>query len=537
MSDSATHSAWRALDAKLRPFVARRVPAADVEDVLQEIFLRMQRGLAGLRDEERFGAWMYQVARNAISDHHRSAARHPVLDPSGLAEQPAEEPDHEPATRQEIAGYLALFVALLPSPYREALTLTELEGLSQKEAASLLGISHSGMKSRVQRGRALLRRALEDCCHFAQDARGQVVSCAPRTDGRLPNGAETQQLLAGCCPTQERPHKAPPRLAPVRSHWAGADLRDPGAWCEPLGPDERAELSRIVSSLEEHPLESLTPAQLPTTGPLAAASRRWRHALSHGLGFLLLKGLEVDAMTPAQLARSFLVLGLYLGTPAPQTLRGALLTDVRDTGADPALLSTRLYTTRAEQEFHTDGADIIGLLCRRPARSGGASRIVSASAVVDELRRRHPALYPVLFEEFPWHYQEEGFPAAVLSRPICTVPARTEAGALLNTFLIPWYIQRSQELPTAPRLRPEQSEALHELLRIANDPHFFLEMDFQPGDIQWIKNAAILHKRTAYEDHDEPDHKRHLLRLWLRAPDFADGDDQLRAGLHTEALR
>ena len=77
---------------------------------------------------------------------------------------------------------------MLPSPYREALTLTELEGMTQKEAAAMLGTTLSGMKSRVQRGRVYLRKALEDCCHIALDARGRVVTCEPRVDGRLPDG-------------------------------------------------------------------------------------------------------------------------------------------------------------------------------------------------------------------------------------------------------------------------------------------------------------------------------------------------------------
>lgn len=80
-----------------------------------------------------------------------------------------------------------MFVAMLPSPYREALTLTELEGMTQKDAAFMLGISLPAMKSRVQRGREKLRETLEACCHIALDARGAVVSCEPRPDGRLPD--------------------------------------------------------------------------------------------------------------------------------------------------------------------------------------------------------------------------------------------------------------------------------------------------------------------------------------------------------------
>jgi RNA polymerase sigma-70 factor (ECF subfamily) len=187
----AAQSPWPELQKKLRPFIARRVnESADVDDILQEVFLRMQRGLGGLREEERFGPWLYQVARSAIVDHHRAAAKrntNEVPEEDLAVGPPAENPEHDNAAC-DLANAVAPFVALLPSPYREALTLVELEGLTQREAADMMGISVSGMKSRVQRGRALLREALEACCRISTDARGKVIECTPRPDGRLPRG-------------------------------------------------------------------------------------------------------------------------------------------------------------------------------------------------------------------------------------------------------------------------------------------------------------------------------------------------------------
>ncbi|MBC7171776.1 MAG: sigma-70 family RNA polymerase sigma factor [Polyangiaceae bacterium] len=190
MIDAAARGAWRDLDAKLRPFIARRVRAeADVDDVVQDVFLRMQRGIGTLRDDERFGPWVYQVARSAIADHQRAAARHRIASGEPLEEEaPGPSIEDDGAVERELATYIAPFVAMLASPYREALTLTELEGLKQKDAAAMLGISISGMKSRVQRGRQHLRSVLEDCCHIALDARGRVVSCERRPDGRSPDG-------------------------------------------------------------------------------------------------------------------------------------------------------------------------------------------------------------------------------------------------------------------------------------------------------------------------------------------------------------
>lgn len=191
MIQPEARGAWQSLEARLRPFIARRVRAeADVDDVMQDVFLRMLRGLPQLRSEERFGPWVYQVARSAIAEHRRQAARHPVVG-AAPGEQAALDEGDDGAVERELATYIAPFVAMLPSPYREALTLTELEGLTQKEAAAMLGISLSGMKSRVQRGRQRLREALEACCAIALDARGRVVSCEPRRDGRLPSSCCT----------------------------------------------------------------------------------------------------------------------------------------------------------------------------------------------------------------------------------------------------------------------------------------------------------------------------------------------------------
>lgn len=190
MIDASMRGAWQELEGTLRPFIARRLAnSSDVDDVLQDVFLRMQRGLAGLREEERFGPWVYRVARSALIDHQRARSKHPLGqndEPAELA-QPEQEDDLN-AVEREMASYLAPFIAMLPSPYREALTLTELQGLTQKQAAELLGISVSGAKSRVQRGRVVLRQALEDCCHIALDGRGRVISCEPRPDGKLPEG-------------------------------------------------------------------------------------------------------------------------------------------------------------------------------------------------------------------------------------------------------------------------------------------------------------------------------------------------------------
>jgi RNA polymerase sigma-70 factor (ECF subfamily) len=173
--------AWQEIGARLRPFVARRVPPADVDDVVQDTFVRVYRGLSTLGAEERFGPWVYRVAKSAIAEHLRKRARHPFAS-QNQNEASMETAELEPAEalEAEMAECLALFVARLPSPYREAVTLTELQGLTQAAAAELVGVSLSGMKSRVQRGRERIRRMFEDCCEIDLDGRGNVTACTPR---------------------------------------------------------------------------------------------------------------------------------------------------------------------------------------------------------------------------------------------------------------------------------------------------------------------------------------------------------------------
>lgn len=179
-----TRSTYDEFEGRLRPFIARRVPAADVDDVVQDVFLRVQRALPELKNEQSFAPWLFQVARSAIADSHRQRLRQPALVPDAALEVEAPVEEASPtALEVELASYLVPLIARLPSPYREALTLIELEGMTQQAAASALGISLSGMKSRVQRGREKLRALLEACCRVAVDVRGTVIECVPKQPG------------------------------------------------------------------------------------------------------------------------------------------------------------------------------------------------------------------------------------------------------------------------------------------------------------------------------------------------------------------
>jgi RNA polymerase sigma-70 factor (ECF subfamily) len=185
---SAIELPWQELRVQLRAFIARRVRHhADVDDLVQRVLLQIVTGLGALRDAERLHAWVYRVARNAIVDYYRSApVRREV--PSGdsgdlmtAAETngPAVVEDERTALR-ELATCLAPMIRQLPSAYQDAITMTDLEGLTQADAAKRAGISASGMKSRVQRARHQLRAIVDACCRVELDRRGAIVAYTPR---------------------------------------------------------------------------------------------------------------------------------------------------------------------------------------------------------------------------------------------------------------------------------------------------------------------------------------------------------------------
>lgn len=181
---------WEELHENLRAFIGRRVRnQSDVEDLVQRVLLQIVKGLGSLRDAERLHAWVYRMARNIIVDYYRSSTSRREVPTGGTedlaiangAESRAPAEDNEKAALQELAACMTPMLRQLPPAYQEAITLVDLEGINQAEAAARVGVSVSGMKSRVQRGRKQLKAVLEDCCRVHIDRRGAVIAYEPRT--------------------------------------------------------------------------------------------------------------------------------------------------------------------------------------------------------------------------------------------------------------------------------------------------------------------------------------------------------------------
>jgi len=299
-----------------------------------------------------------------------------------------------------------------------------------------------------------------------------------------------------------------------RAAWTGKELVDKtDSWQYHFSAAENAE----IRSLAERLVASMTPEQLrhlkPKDCPLPSLERqlaRMSDDLELGRGFILLRGLEVD-MSQEVVEAAYLALGAHLGVFVGQNASGDLLGHVRDDGSDPSDPTVRKYRLKVEQPFHVDGSDAVGLLCLKTAKSGGKSSIVSSVTIYNELVRRRPDLEPLTREPLyldSYGQHKEG------EDPWFKVPVFTGTRDNPSFFYIRWYVDQCQGVhPQVPRLRKEQIELLDLIDQLADE--FKLDMDFQPGDIQLLSNRVILHAREGYEDWDEPDRKRHLLRLWL----------------------
>ena len=310
--------------------------------------------------------------------------------------------------------------------------------------------------------------------------------------------------------------------------WRSGDLAR-SEWSVELSGEQRAVIAAAARAAARRGLrpDRLTREQFPLS-ELQDAIAGWSSMLSDGRGFVLLRRFPVDLLTDEEIELAYVGLGVHLGRPVSQNAAGELLTHIRDDRLPESGPQVRLYRTRKRQDFHTDGADIIGLLCLHPARTGGESRLASAYAVYNEILRRRPDLLEVLYEPMWWDRNGE---EAEGEEPAYALPVLHDVDGMPRVFFVGWYIRDAQRHPQVPRLRPEQHEALAIIEEIANDPGFHVEMDFQPGDVQLLNNAKILHAREAFEDHDDLEQRRHLLRLWLSAHDFASVEAGLRAGI------
>lgn len=312
-----------------------------------------------------------------------------------------------------------------------------------------------------------------------------------------------------------RPHDGIPDAAvDDDADWRGPDMKArPDDWTIVLGEAQQAEIAAAVAAVRSAglPMAAVNRDNFPLP-ELSKSIGAWRARIETGPGFILVRGLPVLAWGDQDAAMAFWGLGHHLGLPGAQNPQNELLGHVVDYDEEKDNPHVRRYRTTGNIDFHCDAADAVGLLCLRKAKAGGQSRIASSVAIYNEVARRRPDLVARLFEPFKLDTRGESRPG---DPGYVEVPPCRYAGGRLRTFYHSEYFRSASRHADVGALDAGALALLDLYDELAASPDYHLDMWLEPGDMQFISNHSIVHARTAYEDHAEPDRKRHLLRLWL----------------------
>jgi hypothetical protein len=307
---------------------------------------------------------------------------------------------------------------------------------------------------------------------------------------------------------------------PLAAHmaWRGADLQGSDDWIDVIRPAEQAELRASAAQLPDDPARwtafGRDELPLPALGPRIA---RMACELEDGRGFVLIRGLDVD-MPETEIRRWYWVLGRHFGRMVAQNARGDLIGEVADRGgrygADP---HARGYTSNAEMRFHSDVADVVTLLCVRPAKSGGESSIVSTMTIYNHLLEEAPQILKTLYRGFRYYVRlaETGDGAEAKGRVATVRDAMyVYCDGRLTGGINPQSI-RSLPQVTGEGLPDDELQALDIVEELAERRGLALTLKMRAGDLLLVSNHMVLHKRTAFTDFEDPAAKRLLLRFWL----------------------
>jgi hypothetical protein len=300
--------------------------------------------------------------------------------------------------------------------------------------------------------------------------------------------------------------------------WVGPELQEASTWIHHLGEADVVEIDAALAGIKARGVTIPFDASefpLPT---LSAFLETIPDTLENGPGFMLVRGLPRDRYSASDCELIYWGIGIQFGTPISQNTRGHLLGHVRDEGKSFDDPTARGYQTAAKMDFHADQlpVDILGLFCVRAARSGGASTLVSAITVHNVVLSERPDLLEVLYQPFylDWRGEEAEGAEPWYRSPMFSY----HDGRITSRFTSRQYFNSVTRYDEAMALTDVQREALDFVQDVANRPELRLSMMMQEGDMQFLNNHVILHAREAFEDHDDPDLKRHLLRMWIAYP-------------------
>ena len=298
--------------------------------------------------------------------------------------------------------------------------------------------------------------------------------------------------------------------------WMAEEMAATDAWLHPLTDRERAEVHGAVEAVMAQDLDFFAIDRNAFPLPeLGSKLTEIRAELLYGRGFVLLRGLDVDLADRRRSAIAFWGIAMHLGDETlSQNAKGHVLGHVRDIGQSRSNVLQRGPYSREAMPYHCDCSDLVGLYCLHPAKRGGESTIVSSVTVYNELLERRPDLVEALTQPI---YRDRRGEVPPGMDEWYAIPVFNVHDGWFSASIEPTYIGSAERFPEVPRKSELQREAIVEVQRISEARHF--SMGFRPGDIQFINSHVTFHTRSAYDDHPEPERKRHLFRIWLKCFD------------------
>ena len=327
-------------------------------------------------------------------------------------------------------------------------------------------------------------------------------------------------------PTLREILRTPPHKSPITGPgvWKGSDFSSPADYWYYLSSETLRELDRALQRIRAAgtPIFSLTAQDFPLPS-FENDAEALREELRAGSGFVVVKGLPIDRYTEEEACMIYWGLGTHLGRPIPQKVVGGLLYSVRDEGynleRDYGAAGVRTSKTTAGFNYHTDSPsmlaghtpDIVCLLALQTAKSGGESAIISANTVHNVIQEERPEYLDRLYAPYHMDRRAELPPG---EPPTLPVPVFAYDGQLAVRYLR-FYVTKGAEVAGVP-LSAEDTDALDYLDEVMRRPNLPLTFGMDRGDMQFVNNVFILHSRAEYQDHPEPERKRHYMRLWLK---------------------
>ena len=293
--------------------------------------------------------------------------------------------------------------------------------------------------------------------------------------------------------------------------WVGQEIAHKTDWIYQLSPHMLNVLDKALGKLEQH---NLMAPNFEKSDALIEDAEFLKqidlicNELENGYGFIVIRGLDAEKYNEHQLANIYYLIGLHMGNSVTQNARGDLMGYVENIG-DKNQKMTRVYETNDYLPYHADLSDVVGLLSIRKAKEGGLSSIVSSSTVYNRILAEYPEYLGYFYH--PAWYDHLGETEPSLS------PIFSYFDGKLACRYLRYYIELGHDRRSVP-LSQVQIDALNIFDQISQDSNLRLDMMLEPGDIQFCNNYCVMHSRSSFEDYDEVEKRRKLLRLWLKMP-------------------